>query len=278
MAIFLPQLRAGNVAASQCAFTLTDSDVVAWVSAGGSTSSAGLVALQTFSVGIKSLFGISTLNQKFDRLFIHAGMGTRASSRLCLASRSSGIEISSPGWTAFGPGYTGDGSASCFNWNWAPNAGPNGTQNSGCFGAVMQTLTSSGCALGNQTSAVNNTLINGSDASHMTVAVNDNAAGNTIGAVTRQAGRWHAERTGAAGGAGALYYNGGFAVVLGNASAARSAFNMYSLAYNNNGTVGGFSSDTIGLSYSGSAVGSANMAAWDALLSTLMHGMDSVHY
>src|SRR5579871_4114353 len=193
MAIFLPQLRAGNVASSQGAFTPTDSDVVAWVSAGGSTSSSGLAALQTFAVGAKSLFGISALNQKFARLFVHCGMATQASSRLCLASRSSLLEVGTLGWTAFGPGYQGDGSAAAINWNWAPSTGPNTAQNNMCIGGVMLMVTG-GTLFGNQTAATNNTVIGPVDASHMSFAVNTGSAANDSIAVTRQGGRWHAER------------------------------------------------------------------------------------
>jgi hypothetical protein len=277
MAIFLPQLRTGNVAASQGAYAPTDSDVVAWVNAGGSTSSPGLAALQTFAVGVKSLFGISTLNQKFDRLFVHAGMGTRASSRLCLATRNSLTEVSTPTWSSFGPGYQGDGVSAALNWGWAPAAGPNSGTNNMCIGGVMLAVTG-GTLFGNQTAGTNNTVIGPVDASHMSFAVNDASALNDSIAVTRQGGRWHAERTAAGASGAALYYNGVSKGTSSHGSAAVSAQNMYGLAYNNAGTIQGYSSDTIGAQYAGSAITSTNMAAWDALVAALMHGLDPTDY
>jgi hypothetical protein len=233
-----------------------------------------LAALQTFAVGVKSLFGISTLNQKFDRLFVHAGMGTRASSRLCLASRNSLSEVGTPAWSASGPGYQGDGVAAALNWGWAPSTGPNAAQNSMCVGGAV--LTGTGVIMGNQTSGSNSTIITKIDATHMGFAVNDSAASSDTIAITPQGGRWHAERTGPA--AGELYYAGAAVGAMTKTSNPLSVQNMYGLAYNNGGTIQFFSSDTIGLEYAGSPLGSSNMAAWDALVAALMHSLDPVHY
>ncbi len=253
--------------------TSTDSDVAAWIQAVGqqNTFQDEVDRLTTFATAAKAALGISTFSQALDRIFLRA-TASRAASRVCLATRQTLSEVNNPSWTAL-LGDTGNGSG-YLNFNWAPSSGPNAAAASMCVGFAAANFTTPACGLGGGNGS-SNTIIYANDASHVTFAVNTSAGANDAIATVGNAGRWHAEVTGA--NAKTLYRNGVSVGTSTKGNGALPSFNMVGLAWSNTGVPGPSSSGVIGLYWMGKAMG-AGVAGWDSAAQALMNSINSAQY
>lgn len=118
-----------------------DSEVAAILNAfTGTYTTEQKNALNTFIVGVKDLFSIDTLNQKFDVFYILAAANTHdAQLNLCNLLNNTITEANAPTYTAF-RGYTGNGINAYLNTNYNPSTqGVNVLQNSRTSGVYCRT-------------------------------------------------------------------------------------------------------------------------------------------
>jgi hypothetical protein len=106
----------------------------------GTYTADQLNALNTFIVGVKDLFGIDLLNEKFDTFYILAAANnTDAQLNLCNLGSHTITEVNAPTFTAF-RGYAANGVNSYLNTNYSPaNDGVNLVSNNSSYGFYSRT-------------------------------------------------------------------------------------------------------------------------------------------
>ena len=148
-------------------------------------------------------------------------------------------------------GYTGDGSSCYFATGFTPSSGgTNYTQNSATVGFCDYTANSESTAVqfGGQGSSSNQTFLK-INTTTFAVRINDATTQNIT--VTNSKGSWGMTRVNSSG--GQAYLNGINTTSLTIASTGLPNGAQTIMAYNNNGTVGNFSTDELGYIYVGGA-------------------------
>lgn len=249
---------------------------IAIVSSGGGCSQAtALIARmdgsQNTSAVTNFICGLVTdgLLSTLDVLYVPA-INSTANANLNWISSSFSLSCTgSPTFTA-GQGYTGNGTSFC-STTWVPSASAvNYTQNSATVGV---------CVFNSRTSGSSFSETGGIDAGGLFTNLdpldffgsqwNVNDAGFSFGlGATNAQGSWNAVRT--ASNAEAIFQNGTSIATSTQGSLTVPTVAMYILGYNNNGTLGQGSSDTLSAVWYGASWNTTQMGNFRSRLQTYM--------
>lgn len=213
-------------------------------------------ALDTFIKGLRSDGNLTVL----DRMWIFACEIQQHARVSIINPTSSNItEVNSPTWTA-NQGYTGNGSTSYLNSNFAPSVdGVNYTRDLACYGTYSRSnvqSTGSNMGLSGASSMQSITFERFTD-DNFYVSINGTGQGNVANTDSR--GLFAAARVvstheeGWKNGSRVVNYSG-----AGAASVALQNVKFYISARNNNGTAANFSTRQIAMAFIGGNVGQAN--------------------